>query len=413
MATWFNPQDATLVLDEVKRTTRLNPDGSVALVDIQHYESALSILDGLINAVSDVPSIESRKALRHAVLSGVRANELTAVRVINAVDTAERSYLSQPSQSFFLLSSVSIQFHRELRAVQFHGSRFLFSAQTPSRFRLPASVRPGVHYGPEPTGYTTVRVQVDARCPHSAVNIAMQRLDFLRGLWNFSRNFGSWRRSNGKPAPVNGVVLGPVHTIHRKTGESATDTYWWEPTYIEPIRPTDLRDAIPRLRNTLKSASRRLAQSSITRRVEDAIVRYGRALDERNLNDAFVRLWGVLEDLTGVRERDSQEVVVRRASSILENPLYERIALHRLRKWRNRMVHEGEFGGSAEALVYDLKWYVEVLLHFALVHARTLENWDEYCHILDLPPNGEMLKRRASLMRIARGLRESYREAAL
>lgn len=413
MATWLKPQDASLVLDEIRRTTRLNPDGSVALVDIQHYESALSILDGLIKGGSEVPTIESGKAVRHAVLSGVRANRLTAEHVIASIDAAERTYLSQPSQNFVLLSSVSVQFHRDLKVLQFQGSRFLFSGSRPFRFQLPASVRPGVHYGPEPTGYTVLRVSIYARCPHSAVNLAMQRLDFLRGLWNFSRNFGSWRRSIGKPAPVNDIVLGPVHTIHRTAGESASDTYWWEPTYIEPIRPTDIRAALPRLRSTLKSASRKLSRSPISRRVEDAVIRYGRALDERNLNDAFIRLWGVLEDLTGVGERDSHEVVVRRASSVLENPPYERVALHRLRKWRNKMVHEGESAGAAESLVYDLKWYVEVLLHFALVHARNFENWDEYCHILDLPPNAEILKRRARLMRIAQKQRESYRQAAV
>jgi hypothetical protein len=245
------------------------------------------------------------------------------------------------------------------------------------------------------------------------MKLGMERLDLLRAGWNFARNFGGWRRSGTKAEPVNGIVLGPVHTIHLPSGAPATDTYWWESTYIEPIQPVDLAVTLTDLRKTERWLMRAIRGSDFGDRLRDALVRYGRALDERNLNDAFVRLWGVLEDITGVGDGDSHERVVKRASAIWENPTYERVALHRLRKWRNRMVHEGEGTSDAELLIYDLKLYVEALLRFCVVHIKSFRDWNEYCAYLDLPPNVDNLQRRLVLTKLAHRVQTSIRQAAV
>jgi hypothetical protein len=47
-------------------------------------------------------------------------------------------------------------------------------------------------------------------------------------------------------------------------------------------------------------------------------VRYVRALDERNLSSAFLKLWSVLEDLTNTG-RSRYDLTIRRATFICED----------------------------------------------------------------------------------------------
>lgn len=91
--------------------------------------------------------------------------------------------------------------------------------------------------GDMPSFYAPISVTVSARSSNEAGTKALDDLDLLRGIWNlFNNRRHTIRISSGVRSPVNAMILGPVHTLHKMNGEHATDAWWYEPTYRGPVR---------------------------------------------------------------------------------------------------------------------------------------------------------------------------------
>jgi hypothetical protein len=113
--------------------------------------------------------------------------------------------------------------------------------------------------------------------------------------------------------PVNRVILGPVHSLHHPDGSLASEDDWYEHDYVEPI-PRDMsHQRWKRAEYEDGEIQKMLAASAYRTEIEGFLRRYTRALDTREWESAFVRLWGLLEEMTGTGDTDSHDVTVRRA----------------------------------------------------------------------------------------------------
>jgi len=93
-------------------------------------------------------------------------------------------------------------------------------------------------YGELPQNYMPVRIAVSEKSYHSAVEGAVDALELRRGFWNLSVDLTRVNRlSWPKRQPVNTILLGPIHSVHKANGELA-DGYWNEPMYVGPM-PVD------------------------------------------------------------------------------------------------------------------------------------------------------------------------------
>ena len=141
-----------------------------------------------------------------------------------------------------------------------------------------------------------------------------------------------------------------------------------------------------------------LARSVYTTRLEDALRRYTRALDSFDWDASFLRLWGLLETLTGTQPHESHDLTVKRATFLYEDPEREFHVqvLNHLRHYRNRSVHGGESSETIEAYLYQLKRYVEDLLLFHLAPPSycRFKSIAQAAAFLNLPPDPADLRRR-------------------
>lgn len=382
---------AQVVIKRLNKTLTVNPDHSVSLGEPGDIDAAVRILVASANFSKDISDRERARIMYRAVVDSKKNSSLRSPDLEDRISRMERTYLSQPLQPFILLTSLSVRYSEMLAAVKFKGVTIVFLRFPPSQFELPESIaRRGLR--PYPVGYSVVKVRVTGRDPYSAGDRALANLDLLRGLWNLNLNLGRWRFSSGDGRKcVNEIVPGPIHTIHVPSGKAATDEYWFEPDFDTRVNAVALENKYRGVKKFESWARKQLQLCPYGMRLQKLIIRYTRALDERNLTNAFLRIWSLLEDLTATQMLD-HKATARRAARLFPNNEYSRLVLNNLRSFRNRIVHESHETDQAEGLVYEAKGYAETMLRFLLRYHRLFSSLEEVGYFLDLPIDRKALR---------------------
>ena len=228
-------------------------------------------------------------------------------------------------------------------------------------------------------------------------------------IWNLALNRGSnLRISSGKRQPVNRFVLGPIHTLHTTSGKLATNSWWYQTEYQGPVSAYDPGDSkADRLFKFTDTVRQDLRKSQYKEPLAACLLRYVRALDTPDWEDSYLRLWGVLEQLTNTGIQDNYKVTIRRASFIWKDRKYAQQILTHLRDYRNRAVHAGTESQDIETYMYQLKRIVEALIEFHLRNRFRFETISEVAEFMDLPDDDKELGRRLKIIKAAKLLHGS------
>jgi hypothetical protein len=114
-----------------------------------------------------------------------------------------------------------------------------------------------------------------------------------------------------------------------------------------------------------------LSRSHYGSAVEGFVRDYVLIMDGRDPEATFVRLWGLLERMTGwrlVNPNENHTVVTKRAAFYVRVEVrdLQHLVLEKLRRRRNTSVHEGVFPEDARDLLRQLRRYVVAVLEFHL-----------------------------------------------
>lgn len=409
---WRSRQSASeverILPDVVSKATVDGGKLNYAFEDYSVIQTGFSVIAAALEPNTNVPdhACESfvSDAIRDLISSGAKP---TAEVLLRAATDAERSYLKRKPDTYVLLSRLSIKLpstrHRRLT---WKGTEFRFSTIRPRRYERPISAVHLEEKQSQVANYCWVRTPVSARDEIAAGNIASEALDEWRAIWNYTLNYGKRRISfgGGHPDPVNVVVSGPVHTLHHSDGSPATSTHWWEPAHLDGIRTTPIEPELDRVARLLRKYQRNLSTSAAGSSISKLLVRYARALDERDMQSGFLKLWGVLEVATNTTFQ-SYELTVKRAASVWRDKNRAKVVLQHLRNRRNDLVHQGRDPTNPQEIVYILKPYVDELLGRLIGNAPNFLSLEEFGHYLDLLRNPAALDRQARLLRLARRAR--------
>jgi hypothetical protein len=207
--------------------------------------------------------------------------------------------------------------------------------------------------------------------------------------------------SFGGQEPVNRIALGPLHSLHLPGGELATETIWFEPTYRAPIKLHRMSQDWPKVQAFYRKTQRLLKASHYASDLRSAIIRYTRALDDRDWHAAFLKLWAILEALTGTAKDNSYDVTIRRAAFIFSEHDYVTQMLKILRDQRNQLVHASATSGEIEAYLYNIKNVVEALLQFHLANRARFDSVSHAAEFLGLPTAEGALREKHRLAQYA------------
>lgn len=312
----------------------------------------------------------------------------TPATLLQCVTRREQEWLSKKPKEWIMASTVSIQLTRPVRR-KVHGCQIAFSTDLPSRFDRTKGRETLQRWGMtcEAEGYAAVRVRARARDAHEAFDRAMDALDLIRGIWNFIIP-GSLSLGFGGPRfKASHFDKGPLHTMHLPDGAEFSQ-FWYEPGFQHrPPVPWTPEGGLQRNERKIR---RLLRRSKYADDLERAFRHYCTGLDQVDYNNAFLRLWGVLEELTG---RPEQSTMSRRVSSLCSRRAEARAILDHLRDVRNGLVHRGHELEKAERLLFLLREFVDVTLRFHLTKGSSFSSIEEASSFLDLSTDEPELRK--------------------
>lgn len=409
----FDPDALAARLENLKKPDETG-SGNVVFEGALVFDDIVTILERAIIFSETMPERDQRRIVGGALVAAAKAGPLTAGALVGEVNRGARGFAETPEKDFVLATSLSVRYFKEL----VEGEYDVSGGRVTVGYQLPKHLCPGHEtakermrdyvFGkyPDPGStllrpYAAAWVEVRGRSMFEAADKALGALDLLRGMWNFALNRRKWTRStNERRRPVNEVLLGPVHSLHYPDGSLASEVDWYEYDYVEPIRTDKRKRRWEEAKKEEDGIRACLARSLYRPEIEEAIRRYTRALDLREWDSAFVRMWGLLEDLTATKPGDDHGITVKRAAFRYVKPerdLHVQILNH-LKDYRNASVHAGEGSGDIEAYLYQLKRYVEEVLEFHLQHSWSygFSSIEDAARLLNQPPEPKKLDRKIS-----------------
>lgn len=402
------------VIDILNSSVTIDDKGKARFEAFAHRDCSALLFD-MLQFSDSISETEGRSRLNTAITSAAVSLPLTPSSILTELNRSLAEYSEIPPSKYVLASSLSIKNASRLRPLQIHHARISFHSRLPSKYRVARrSIGPRVReaiYADPPQNYSPVKVHLSARSPTEAAERAQYVFDVFRGIYNWSYNRSQPTRiSFGTKKPVNRIASGPIHTLHKPSGELATETFWYEDTYRAPIKLLEIGEDLEVLDDAYRAIQRRLRSSKYQSALEECIVRYVRALDDRDWHAAFLKLWGVLELLTDTVRNARSDNTIERAAYVFEDSRFRKASLSILRNHRNKIVHASASTRAIETYLYQLKYCVEALLDFHLFARRKFDSLTKAARFLSLPVDQSALESRLDLAEFALQYRR-YRQA--
>jgi len=395
MARLHLPQSA---LEEVTRrieAARGSPVGEPVVFNDIQLDEIQSVLESGIDFQPQVAEADRGELIQGAIFTAARAGIVDGASLKRHVQQAENGYLRRPIQDYVLATTIGIRYFDQLTRVRMSNAFMTITRELPRSFGRDAFQEQLAHLHLEqPEGWTWIRIRVRTRTIHAAAEHALWSLDLLRGLWNYSINqrIRMSHRWGGRDEPINEIVLGPIHTLHHLNGSLASENFWYESPYSPYGNLYNLRREWDYVKNQSEVIRLRLKKIAYAENLKHLFVQYNRALDLTDYSAAFNKLWSVLERLTS-SQSDHEKLIKRVLFLGMSNERpYLRATLDHLRSVRNGFVHEDRTRVETVTYLYQLKWFVERVFHFHLLHGHTFSSLKDVGDFLDLPSSGDVLR---------------------
>lgn len=402
MANWKDGYNPQILLADLQNSLTLTSEGEVSLRDsrFQVYAPAL------LTAIKFSPQIFSaleKDIIRASIVAAFKAKKLTKDYLISEVRKRESEYLQKRLKRFVLISEIALKASHKYPKYKIDACTIIIG-KLPKNFTeaRQSFLRWGRHHvhGELPQSYVPVRIYSSGRSPEEAGEKALNTINLLRAFWNLSINFSkTFRSSSGKRKPINEITMGPLHSIHYESGKNIAGPFWHDPLYvssIDVIHPSN--EWITTLKNE-KNLRQKLQKSRFREIIENALSRYVDALDERNFQASFLKLWSLLEYLTNTT-RANYEVTIKRTIFIFKNKDLHKEILNYIRESRNKLVHSDESLNEEESLMFQSKLYVEKMILFYLHYGNKFKDINELSSFLDLPANRDVLTTRRKIVEL-------------
>jgi len=392
----------TALLAEIGSTATLDPQGGVSWKGLNiplRLEPAIlestSVVDSDDNEIN---SADASSIIWPAILETIKKSgggrPLKPAEVIARANRDATSYFRRPSRKFVILTSLSVSSFPQkqislrdcsITPMKMRGKRYPY----PEALKFQAAGTP-VEGHLASSKYLFVKVVTTARTEWQALENALESIHFLRGIWMLIATYGSWSLFSGLPTrrPVGIIHVGPIHTVHHQDGRLATDTYWYEPGFTGDQRLFSPVKGWAKIEDQRRKAARSIKRLPYRHDIEQLVIRYALALDESNLNVAFLHLWGILEKVTDTVGGNYDETI-RRATRLDPEREAASETLRALRCRRNRVVHGGDSSEEREHIVYMIKSFVDPhLVHLIQNEPRvnSLQEYGEYLAVSRTPP---------------------------
>lgn len=390
------------VLAELSKIATRNPNGSISWSPfIYQLETSLKPTLAIIDPDSDeLNGGDSWEIIKRAVRSWLEKTPndqpTNPQDFIGEADRHAAAYFRQPLNDYILVTLLSVKSlpakvvklqHSIVRGLSGRGTRYPLPKvikHQHSDFMSRAKKCDGKY----------ISVAVSGRSIHAATHRALYDLTLLRGLWSLFSGYRSWSIAIGVPSQKSlGMIhSGPLYTLHTPDGKPVDDVFWSDAEFKTDAVLFQPTNGWERIEKNRRWAHRRLSALLYRRDLEEILVRYAVALDQTNVDVAFIHLWSILEKVTGTVGGRYDETVKRAVWFFDDRDLAAEM-LGAMRLHRNRLVHSARSGDDQDQPAYLVKRFVEPHIIHLLRNDFRITRLDEYGQRLALPTDASLLRR--------------------
>jgi len=419
MAQWGKKYNPSILVQALEKSRSINNEGKVQFGGFGIMTISPK-LEAMICMNSEITLEDKHEIVQQSIFNVGNSGVLSPEAILAEINKLEKDYLSSREQNYILATSLSVnKDYHKLPNIRIDKNRITFSASLPKSFIKAIGNQQSISFHMRkklPFNYLCARVAVNAKSIYWAVEKALGALNIFRGILNFVINYGQQTFSFGvtNRKPINQILLGPIHTLHKPNGEVAIqDFFWYEEEYQESLQPYHNNTVVNNVRQfdwIIKSVyeiRKNIQKSKIREELQNAILLYNDALDSYNYEVSYIKLWAALELLTATGQDDSHKVTIRRAAFIFNDPDQEKMHLELLRNFRNNLVHRGYMNAKLEIFVYDLKLHVEQLLRFLIFNQSRFESFGDVGYLLDRNIEPDKLDKNSELINFAKKINNS------
>jgi len=388
---WKQGFDPNQIANRLEKFRQTDTKGNFQGFNSFEFNDCRIILTEMFETSELIPKIDKGKIVWDSILNVAKKDKITASKIRREIRRLIKQYESKLDTQYVLICSLSIHNSRRITRRRFKNCTFTFHSHLEKRFlnqynekKEQADKYFNWQY---PNNYIYAKVNILAKTPSQATEQALRNFDLLRGVWNLEINRRQKRISlNGLNRPINAISYGPLETLHFKNGKLATDIFWYQPEYQSPLKVINDTRLLGYIFDYEYKARQLLRNHNYKFDIEESIIRYVQALDSYNLQDSFIRLWGVLETLTG-KGLQTQNETIRRTVFHYQKSSQEYVSqiLNILKDYRNNSVHVGiSDNTNIQSLVFILMRFVEVLLFFHIRNKFKFNSLQEAAEFCDL-----------------------------
>jgi len=352
------------------------------------FDDYLMLLKELAKFAPEIPDAIKKELIQKAIWKSADDEKLHESYVGNILKRLEAEYLEQDSQKYYLITAISITGIVNKRLIKTKKSLITISKNFPKKFKNSynfkqvSSLYPRINQ----EAYSWVTVEVTAKCIHSAAELALEQLDYFRGIFNICFNYNNNRTSFNKPSAINKIIKYPYHSLHLENGNKATQLYWFDPNYSDVITSFDISDNYKKAKYFYLKLSKGIENSKNSSFFIKALNQYCSALDTSDMNNSFLALWSLLETLTFTLN-ENYDVTITRTLVLFTDKFKLKLELETLRKKRNMAIHSGSQFEEAEKYAYMLMNIIHEYIFFLINAMRKSKSIEQLKSTLDLPMN--------------------------
>lgn len=366
----------------------------VSYKNFGHYGAFPALLT-MIDFPKSIDDIEKDRIIQQSInLAVTRDCLLDADKVLEIINNEIRILLSTPEKTFRILTNLSLSTPFPINTTIINNIKVrLLKDEFPKKYigrEQQIELRISGHEN-SLSKYCNVILSTKAQSELAAAKRCLYSFDYLRGIWCLLTNTSAEFIGGNPDIPINNIRLGLAHTAHKENGNVASSIYWYEPNFI-PIEPFKIKD----IKNFIKGYNwliNQIEKSKYSKQLIESVVRYVRALDEKDHNVALIKIWNALEYLTSPNQAN-YDLITRRCAFLYKDYNYHKQILEHLRENRNLNVHAGEQLGKAKTYCFQLQNYFRTLINFHAEWIDDFKSLEEANNFLDLPTNVDELERR-------------------
>jgi len=394
MNDWKKGFDPNQIVNKLEQCRHIDAQVRVTFKGFEFHEYRV-ILTEMFESSKSIPNADKSMIVLDAITNVGKLKKITATKLRREIVRLTNKYQSKPDIQYMLMCSISIKDSINLRRRRINHCTITFYSNLDKRlykaYKKQMDIADQFFNWKYPTDYLYAKIHVTAKTPAQATEKALRTFDLLRGLWNLEINRTSGRISlGGLIKPINQICYGPLETLHFKNGKIATKVMWYQPEFQVPLKAYDKNTTLNKIFKYETKTRNLILKHNYKADIEECIIRYVQALDLYNLQDSFIRLWGILETLTGKGFQTQQSTIKRTTFHYLSSSQeYVYQLLNILKEYRNHSVHMGTNSENIETLVFILKRFVEVLLYFHINNKFCFDNMDDATEFFDLSQSKE------------------------